>query len=200
MITPPANKVLVRCKGTMEDEIHLGDLKLYLDTSYQPDWHRKIHAEVVALPDRIDQDHYAYQGIHQKVEVGDRIYFHYLSLTPHNRLELQGEDYYLVDYYYIFCRIKNGGIEALNGWVLVEPQKDKPGKTPSGLVTSAFSKTSTSYGTVRYIGPHQKGELGLGLNQGDKILFSKDSDFKNTIEGTEYFTMQQEDLLAVLSS
>jgi len=198
MITPPVNKVLVRCQSTMNDEIQLGDLKLYLDTSYQPDWHRKIHAEVVALPDRIDRDHYAYQGITRQVEKGDRIYFHYLSLTPHNRIEMNGQDYYLVDYYYIFCRVKNEQLEALNRWVLVEPITEEPEETASGLITNAFSETSTRIGIVRHIGQPKKGEPELGVKAGDKVLFSRDSDFLNTIEGTEYFTMQQEDLLAVV--
>mgnify|MGYP001306327524 CR=1 FL=1 len=87
MTTPVLNTVLVRCSNTYQDELTVGDTKLLLDTSFRPEWHRKIAAEVVAVPRKLDTRHYAYRGLELgEIEAGDTIYFHYFGLMDENRV------------------------------------------------------------------------------------------------------------------
>ncbi|HCQ16392.1 MAG TPA: hypothetical protein DIU20_09030, partial [Cryomorphaceae bacterium] len=87
MTTPVLNTVLVRCSNTYQDELTVGDTKLFLDTSFRPEWHRKISAEVVAVPEKLDTCHYAYRALQLgEIEVGDTIYFHYFGLMDENRV------------------------------------------------------------------------------------------------------------------
>ena len=194
MTTPILNTVLVRCSNPYQGEITVGDFKLFVDPSFQPEWYRKISAEVVAVPRKLDTRHYAYRGLELgEIEVGDTIYFHYLGLTKENRLDTEDQDLYAIPYHEIFCKVREGVISALNGWALVEPVEVKSG---SAWIGTDSEKISTQEGILRFIGQPKTDQPALNVKAGDRVVFSKNADFINTIEDKEYFVMQQEDLLA----
>ena len=193
MTTPVLNTVLVRCSNTYQDEVTVGDTKLLLDTSFRPEWHRKIAAEVVAVPRKLDTRHYAYRGLELgEIEAGDTIYFHYFGLMEENRVSAD-QELYAIPYHEIFCKVSEGVITALNGWVLVEPLVVSGG---SDWIQEASEKLSDQEGILRFIGQPKTDQPALNVKAGDRVVFSKNADFINTIEDKEYFVMQQEDLLA----
>ncbi|GEM_PF-3257412 len=194
MTTPILNTVLVRCSNPYQGEITVGDFKLFVDPSFQPEWYRKISAEVVAVPRKLDTRHYAYRGLELgEIEVGDTIYFHYLGLTKENRLDTEDQDLYAIPYHEIFCKVNEGAITALNGWTLVEPVIVK---SDSAWVGIGSERVSTQEGILCFIGQPKTDQPALNVKAGDRVVFSKNADFINTIEDKEYFVMQQEDLLA----
>jgi len=61
------------------------------------------------------------------LQVGDKVYFHYLTVDPNNLVEVDGKDYYQVDYFNIFCYKRDGEMHMTNEWCLVEPVEDVVG-------------------------------------------------------------------------
>ncbi|MAN01704.1 MAG: hypothetical protein CMI35_01390, partial [Owenweeksia sp.] len=178
MTTPVLNTVLVRCSNTYQDEVTVGDTKLLLDTSFRPEWHRKIAAEVVAVPRKLDTRHYAYRGLELgEIEAGDTIYFHYFGLMEENRVSAD-QELYAIPYHEIFCKVSEGVITALNGWVLVEPLVVSGG---SDWIQEASEKLSDQEGILRFIGQPKTDQPALNVKAGDRVVFSKNADFINTI-------------------
>ena len=196
MLKPPANNILVKCTDTMESTMSYGELTIELDTSFEPDWHRKIHAEVVALPERIDSDFYALNNMEPVVKIGDRIFFHYLSLTDGNKIIYGGEEYYLVEYFQVFAVERAGEFFPINGVILLEQIVDNPNISETGILLGAFSKTSEQVGRVAFASKPLKGMPDVKLETGEVLAYSRSSDFKNNFNGEEYLTMTYADIVA----
>lgn len=147
------------------------------------------------------------------IRKGDRIYYHFNAISEDNRLKGYFEDTksktFRVGYDQIFCVVREGEIIPVGGHVLVEKVFD-PGveeievkgvkvmakTSASGLVTEVGSKPVSYAGTIAYIGAPFKCDPDLGLVAGDKIVFTKESDWVNKIEGKEYYVMRQRDIIA----
>lgn len=149
---------------------------------------------------------------------GDVVYFHYNAIdwvnnyTENGRESFLGTDedgfeYHQVDIETIFCRIRDGKIKMLNGKVLVtqliedtEEIQLIDGNTvqgttsESGLILSLGEKPKYLEGIVQYIGEDVLCELTV-LPQ-DRVMYLKNSEFANTIEGIEYYVMSQWDIVA----
>ena len=193
MTAPVLNTVLVHCSNTHQDELTLRGAKLTLDTSFHSEWHQKIAAEVVAGPQKLDTRHYTYGGLQLgEIEVGDTIYFHYFGLMEENRVSAD-QELYAIPYHEIFCKVNEGVIPALNGLALLEPVVVSG---DSAWVDTASEKLSGQEGILRFIGKPKTDQPALDVKASDRVVFSKNADFINTIEDKEYFVMQQEDLLA----
>lgn len=146
-----------------------------------------------------------------EVQVGDKIYFHYNTVHEENRIRTEdGRKIYKVRYDQIFCSVRNGQIIPIGGWVLMEPAWDEEtqeiqlqgqekvrGKvSASGLVTELHDKPKPLEGIIANIGTQLKGDPELGVKNGDRVFFLPLSEFKNKIEGKEYYIMRQKDIIA----
>ena len=202
----PFNSLYIRAESCFTDSVKVGALDLYLDTSYRPDHHRVIKAKVASIPRGIDKRHHSIGGITPTVCVGDLVYFHYGVLTEENRLDLDGEVFYRLDYDAVFCRVVDGVISMVGSWVLAEPMygddvqevelsdgvMGKVKMSASGIVVDASPTPLDNRAILKHIG-----ENDFGLVGGECVWITSDCNFENDIEGNIFWTFRQENILAV---
>jgi co-chaperonin GroES (HSP10) len=144
--------------------------------------------------------------IEKEVQIGDIIYFHYLTTSDETNC-IYG-NYYKVPYYWIFCVVRSGNILPIGSWTLCETvveedfntvevggQKIEAITSASGLVIGINKKPSTKFARLSHIGRPLVGTDELKIGKGALVILNKNSNFKNTIEGKEYYTVRQGDIL-----
>ena len=217
---------------TTEDEINKGDLKLYIDTTYDPMRHARIFGKVIAIPRKLTKTiigskpepfppsatkpmEFRYlDEIVPEVKIGDKIYFHYLTLSePEKTLVAtwNNRDVYAVRYDQIYCAVRNGEIIPIGGHVLVEPEFESwddillptyetfPDGSKQELPRDKWIQTRVEprakdlRGIVRHVGTPPTGEEH-NLKEGDHILFRRNADFMIKVEGEEYYVMKSRNI------
>jgi co-chaperonin GroES (HSP10) len=203
----PVNTVIVEIEEALDSTYKHGSLEVHIDPLFNPTHYARIYGRVVAIP---EGKCYNDEGveIEQEVKVGEKIYFHYL--TTNNETNCIYGNHYRVPYCWIFCRVVDNRILPVGGWTLcsqvvleeeefqtieVDGRKINGTLSQSGLVTSVHKTPSTKYATLEYIGKPIKNFGELGINSGDRVLLANNSNFKNKIEGFDYFTVRQSDIL-----
>jgi len=191
--------VLISAPQKYNDQIEIqGGKVLYLDTSYNPAHHVSIKGIVEAVPGLLTPSHYANATLEMELEVGDEVYFHYLTIAPDNLVWHEGKEYYQVEYFNIFAYKRDGVLHMNAGWVFVEPVQ-KESRFGSFIVPEAYKQnTSWDIGKLRHIGIPEKDQPTLDVAVGEYVLFTKNSKFENEVEGEVFYTMHQRDLTAVL--
>lgn len=96
------------------------------------------------------------------------------------------------------------GIMPLGDRVLVKPFGLEEGMVTSfGIVLPDSAKEKPEQGKVVAVGPGKRGEDGkvvpVSLKVGDKVMFSKYGYDEIKVDGTEYYLVREENILAVLS-
>jgi co-chaperonin GroES (HSP10) len=201
----PPNTVVVEVGASMDDTVQFGNLKLHIDPEFNPTQYARIYGRVIAVPDSKAYNEESIE-IEKDVQVGDIIYFHYLTTSDENNC-IYG-NYYKVPYYWIFCVVRSGNILPIGSWTLCETvveeefntvevngQKIEAITSASGLVIGLNKKPSTKFARLSHIGRPLVGEDELKISQGALVILNKNSNFKNTIEGKEYYTVRQGDIL-----
>jgi co-chaperonin GroES (HSP10) len=253
------HEVIVKVDQRLVDEIKTGKTTLFKDPSYDVYKNTKICAEVVAVPVKLkgtvlyeedpgfpqpqgrkDRMGNYTQTTHQRsfktlegtdirVRVGDKIYFHYLTLTDQNYLgkDPDGMELYKCGYEQIFCYVRDEEVvqdrdhktifttlTMLNGWVAVKPYFDESyepveipeldlmgndtGKTrtlrvkqsESGIIYDMNEKPMYRHGEIWSLTMPSPDGKDYGLAAGDKIVYNHNMEFKNTIEGEDYYIMK----------
>ena len=100
----------VKYPKMLKNEVKSGNLLLYKDPSYKPEWNLILQGEIASLPSGFSKDGRHLEGI---LNIGDTIYFDYKCVA---------EDYIhdgllKVPVEFVFCYIKDG-IRMYNGYVL----------------------------------------------------------------------------------
>jgi co-chaperonin GroES (HSP10) len=80
--------------------------------------------------------------------------------------------------------------------VEVGGQKIEAITSASGLVIGINKKPSTKFARLVHIGKPLVGEDELGISTGSLVLLNKNSNFVNKIEGKDYYTVRQSDILS----
>lgn len=200
------NTVVVEVGASMDDTIEYGNLKLRIDPEFNPTQYARIYGRVIAVP---DGKAYNEEGIEveKNVQVGDIIYFHYLTTSDETNC-IYG-NYYKVPYYWVFCIVRSGNILPVGSWTLCEAvveeefnqvevngQKIEAITSASGLVIGINKKPSTKFARLSYIGKAVGEGIELEVAPGELVLLNKNSNFINKIEGKEYYTVRQSDILS----
>lgn len=198
----PHNTVIVEVGSALDDTVTFGTLTLNIDPEFNPTQYARIYGKVIAVPASTPVTENGTQ-IQERVQVGDIIYFHYLT-TNNEENRIYG-NYYKVPYYWIFCSVRNSVIHPVGSWTLLEKYVEQTYDTievgnkkmeaivsESGLVTGLFKQPSQKYATVSHIGKPLVGVLPLDIAKGDKVVLEKNSNFENEIEGKKYYTVKQE--------
>ncbi len=200
------NTVVVEVGATMDDTVEYGNLKLHIDPEFNPTHYARIYGRVIAVP---DGKAYNEEGveIEKNVQVGDIIYFHYLTTSDETNC-IYG-NYYKVPYYWVFCIVRSGNILPVGSWTLcetvveeefnhveVDGQKIEAITSASGLVIGINKKPSTKFARLVYIGAPVGEGIELEVSPGELVLLNKNSNFVNKIEGKEYYTVRQSDILS----
>lgn len=192
----PLNKVFVKTDSRFDDKVDTQNgILLYKDTTYEPEWHVNCKAEVVTLPLEFRPD-FANEGITPEVRVGDTVYVHYFTFVyDENRVTVDGQDYYQVDYHKIFAKVKDDQVIPLHGYCLVEVDNEFAGeKTKGGIIIpeSLRRKKVDTYGVLRYKHP----SLRWKVKEGDTVFFQKEFAYEQKIEDKDYYIINQTELQA----
>lgn len=199
----PRDIVLVSTPRKYNNEIEIeGGKVLWLDTSYRPQHHVSISGNVEAVPGLLTPSHYAHGKSTMDLQVGDKVYFNYLTIHPENLMWHNDKEYYQVGYFDIFCYLRDGEMHMTNSWVFVEPMENEAGShygNSSIIIPEAYrKKPNYKVGKLRHIGKALKGAPELEAKEGDYVIYRKNSDFANEIEGEVMYTMKQKDLYAII--
>ncbi|MDX1628599.1 MAG: hypothetical protein R3345_07860 [Fulvivirga sp.] len=242
--------LIVKVDKRLVESIKMGQTQLKLAADFDIYKNTKITAEVVSVPHKLkgivlygeDEGFPPYQGrftsdgkryptIHQRkyitmenqpidIEVGDTVYFHYLTLSDHNYVgkDRDGMELYKCGYDQVFCYVRDGQINMVNGYIAVSALKDDSyeeieidkldtmGKkvgtkkievkmTEGGIIYDMDNKPVFRHGKISHIG--KSPDLrNYEVSKGSTIVYSDWSEFKNTIEGTEYYIMKVFDVVA----
>lgn len=184
-------RIAVKVSKKYNDEVEFSSgEKLFLDVTWNPEHHVTICGEVVALPRGEWCKNTKGDWIKQELQVGDLVYFNYLTVDTEN-LVTGERDVYLVDLEECFGFVRSESLTAISNHVLVEPEviEEKVGSIYVGV-----PKKSETEGYVRHISTPLKNKDELGLISGDKVRFHERNSFLNKIEGVEYYVMKQDDL------
>ncbi len=92
-------------------------------------------------------------------------------------------------------------IKPLNDYVIIEPQKEDK-KSSSGIVIPETAEDKPVVGKVIAVGPgklNEKGErIPMSVKVGDKVLFTKYAPNEIKVEGKEYLTIREDEILAII--
>ena len=93
-------------------------------------------------------------------------------------------------------------IRPLQDRVLVQ-RVEAEEKTASGIIIPDTAKEKPQEGKVVAVGPGKRLDNGsiqeMGVNKGDKILFSKYGGTEVKVDGEDYIIMREDDILGVMA-
>jgi co-chaperonin GroES (HSP10) len=227
------NSVLVEIEKLSEDEFKLssgvkiftnpayaakqrGELQLDIDADNQ-----RIYGTCVAVPEFLvrgdlikyeEGDYRHLDSVEPEVQVGDRVYFSYVSVNKGNLIEYEGKFYCNINYTSILCVVRNEKeIIPIAGNIMCEEyfgrdvsltkvggDKFYGEKRKSGLI-GVIAKPPERYGIVRIIGAPLKGDK-IEVQPGDIVMFPDKFGFKNNIEGKEYLFIRYWDVHAIVGN
>jgi hypothetical protein len=173
-------------------------LKLYVDTSFEPDKHVVRIGTVEQLPTRLlykeKQTGFPWKT-EMELKVGDRVVMYFLAvqncLAPEKKNYIRdGEDLWIIiKYHNIYAIIGDGFVKPINGYVFVEPVEDpawilrqeQHKRLGLELVdTRKLSKTDVTYGKIAYMGipveeyaDDYKSDKHYNLNIGDTVVMKR---------------------------
>jgi len=145
-------------------------IKLFVDTSFEPEKHIVRTGTVIATPTRLTYHHkkpgYPWKT-NPELKDGDRVVMYFMAiqncLAPEQKkYTREGEDVYIfIKYHNIYAIIEEGNIRPINGYLFVEPIED-PEWTRKVEEAEKLdlelpdlrkpSKTDVSYGKIAYMG------------------------------------------------
>lgn len=215
--------VVVKVGSTMMDKIG----SIFLDKRF--DKHAKvvITGEVVMVPEFNNNEIIGeeYEGIPRRsapskkiranefpceMKVGDRAYFHYLTLEREENFFKfeEGKQLYRVSSADIFCFVRDGKIIMNLNYLLGQPywREDLEdlgdgvrGKTKDiagqKIVTDIALKPDYDQAWLRHVGPGVHSQRLV--DKGDIVFLTPNSEFENEIEGNKYWVFKHEDVIAV---
>jgi len=235
------NYIIFKTDQMFNDKVKfkgVGGKELVIDPSFDPQRHIRTYGEVVSLPLHLTkrpimQEHrgtpaptegspFEYRflsDVKQEVKVGDRIYFHFNTITMRNCVKEEGKHpdrtwYFKVSYDQIICAVRDGQIIPIASYALVIPDyetwddilhptytnlKDAEGRPiPKPKDQWIQTKVKPEYhfltATVKYVGS-PLGKDALEIEPGQKIWYRRNADWMNTIEGVEYFAIRQRHII-----
>jgi len=191
--------IFVKVDKKYRDEIITkSGVKLYVDTTYRPEWHVTMKGEVVAIPEKLTDQYFEMKGIVPEVEVGDIAYFNYLVVDTVNEVKVGDQVFYKVDYPSIFAYMRNGELNMVGSWVFVRPYIEQKEEKVGSLYLPEMLKSEErkDMGIIYKIGKPLTHEHDLGLKSGDKILFKRIAAFEIDVEGEKYYCMKQSRIMA----
>jgi co-chaperonin GroES (HSP10) len=165
----------------MKDSILVGGQEFRLDSAFRRYWNTVQMAEVLTS-DRDDLDTFDIVWVHHFVDDQTLPYGTNLSFLEYNQ---------------IYCRMRNGELETLGNYVLVEPiTYGELGTTRSetGIIMSTKSENQNAerIGVARLLSENAK---KYGLSDGQRVLFNKNCEYEILVDGKLYYRMELQDVI-----
>lgn len=183
------HEFIVRMPKKFKDTIKFGETEIFLDSRFDEFGNRISEAEIVATPIKFPTG----------AQVGDTLYFHH-HIVLDKRAEIDKELYRVKfdpngGYGSQAYAYKNadGEVKVLPGWVFLIPEEGEEPTSESGLIIS-MKKEVKMEGVVRF----DTDELReMGVSAGDRVGFSKESDYTMEVNGEKLWRMTPNDLMYV---
>ena len=101
--------------------------------------------------------------------------------------------YYTCPKDFIYARVRDGELKMLGNWNFVKPIKEEGPKTASGIYTTPNAEVEVfQQGILTYM---SEGMSKLDVKIGDRIGFSKNSEYDMEVEGETLYRMKDKDIL-----
>jgi len=180
---------IVRLPKKFRDTISIAGQEMYLASKFDEFGNRINYAEIVSTPARHKVD----------AKPGDILYFHH-HVCVEKKYHLE-DDLYMVQYdpnggygsHAYAYETSDGEIHVLSDWVFVQAPEKETEKIVEGIIIVEEEKDA-DHGFIKYAGPELK---YIGAKVGDKVYFSKHSDYTMEIKGEPLWRMRHNDLLYV---
>jgi len=200
MIKPLKNTYLVSADP---DKYSKRESGINVDTSWNKyDWATQdgIIESVPTFVEETPRDTSKRYKTDVEISVGDKVYFHHFVVADDMKITSGDKVYYKLPRYHMYCVVKNLNIIMLDYWVLVSPIMEKEEDIIKEFGTLKLW-TKTAPGEINLMGKVEHvstAGIEQGINKGDTILFKKDSEYKMTIEGNDYYRMELANVVAVI--
>lgn len=170
------------------ESIKLGDGKIWIDTSFEPEKHAQTKGRVIKNCEAdifsIDTqgDHFSHCTCKNEISVGDLVIFHFLCVRDaimHSRYFTEGKRKFLfIRYDEIYVLLRGNEIIPINGWLLVAPKEEKLPETRLVIPEMVKGRKSVNSGIVKYAGApaeYYSHDKKIGVDQdiqvGDEVTF-----------------------------
>tara|TARA_R110000744_G_scaffold7674_2_gene26511 strand:+ start:71 stop:649 length:579 start_codon:yes stop_codon:yes gene_type:complete len=181
---------LIKVEKTHEDTVIVDGKELYMDTSYSDMEYARQYGTVLEVPNSLSF------GMKLDIKKGDKVYCHHFLISEENRLKYHEEDnVFKIRWDQIYCRVRKGKLKMLHHWNFVEQKKESKESyvTTSGIYIKPEREDEESYGYIEYMNKEMK---SYGVEKGDEVIFSENSEYKMEIEGRKLLRMRNLDILA----
>jgi hypothetical protein len=150
------------------------------------------------------------------IKAGDQIYFHYLCATqPYFDFDIDKDGTHIrrIPVTDTFCSVREGKIIMNMDWVLGEPFYGRQAKIINmdgrevrgttkmvgniELVTGIVMTPQMDMAVISHIGKSPYFDRYSEVKAHDIVYTTKDSGFKNTIEGTELYAFKHKDIIGI---
>lgn len=178
-------KIIVSVEKQFNDEVTTDSgIKFYKDTTYKPEWNVVSSGKVEAIARRVPKD-FTVDGFYNTVEVGDKLYFHYLVVMDEdNRIDT---NLYLVDYFQALATVRDGKIYPVGEHILIEPL-DEEVTHDFLVIPEMMKKKQTTKGRVFSSNDPQ-------IPNGSIVEYEELGKFENEIDGKKLFVMYNSNIL-----
>ena len=210
----PKNYFLVQVEKPYDDTIEFNGREIMLDIKFDPYKFARQYGIVYEKPGWLPE------GLDFDVEKGDKIYFHHLvtasksGVTIDKKFEdesgqqhksqnlvewVDDENVYKVHWQQIYARVRDGELKMLHHWNFVKQKTEDEDsiKTKSGIFIKPEVEDITLHGNIVYMNDWLKDQ---GVNIGDEVIFSENSEYDMKIEGKTLLRMRNEDILALYNN
>lgn len=178
----------IKVEKETEDTIKIGGVEMYRDTSYNPMKLARQYGTVYRTP------------IHSSIDVdlkeGDKVWFHHFIPSAVNKVQYSEDDnVYKAEIQHLYLR-KRGedDFKALGHWNFIEQEVAEPEKSSSGIILETSGSDVELHGKAVFINEELQEQ---GVEEGDRVFFSEDSEYDMNIEGRSLMRMRNFDILAV---
>ena len=205
----PVNFVYVQMDAYNDEVKTESGVKLYKDTSYNPEWSTTVTAIALSTPLQVRTTSLDNEGIKEFVREGDKVIFRYMVVqqqtevkpnvyTYNNQHLMNGEQWWKIDYAMLLGVVREGNLVPAPGYVFAKAIDTVKDDKIGSLYVPDMMKKETKKGraVVEYVGEPKKNEPELLVTKGDVIVFPDGLAEKYEIEGEQFLVIRQEYVLA----
>lgn len=190
----PIDDFLIKIESEYENEVMLGDTKIILTSVFEDPFQLLKTAQVIAVP-----------SVHNGIDanVGDHIFFSHLILknsfdynnnvAPNDFLIDPIEKIYRVPARLVYAYTSGDDFFVPEPFFICKPILVEDEVLDSGIFIPGNNEEIKQLGELVYMNQSMKDE---GYEKGDKIIFSKDSEYEMKVFGERMYRMRQEWILA----
>ena len=170
-----------------EDTMIINGQEMYRDTSYDPMKLARQYGTVYKTPIRDSQD----TGIQE----GDKVWFHHFVATPVNAVKhADKENIYQARAEQIYLINRGEEYIPVGVWNFMEQEMKEPEQSESGIFLETSASEVELHGKAVILNDWMKEQ---GVKEGDRVMWSENSEYDMNIDGRKLLRMRNFDVLAV---